>query len=518
MNTKKPLWKQGGFWYNISMNSTTLYQEYYNAKQLKLPLTYEIKIPYDSEARTFDEVLRRINVEKYLVSRSPIGRTGYNPVNMLKLILFCHMEKITTLRGMAKAAQNDIRLMWITDETKPSHDTIKRFMEENLKGTIEDIFHEINQYLIEKEGINTKQLYIDGTKIEANANKYKFVWKKSIEKYKDKLYKKITKAIKRLNQQLELEGIFFPIQEIYTLEDISEIQSYVAKEAEKQGIKFVYGKGKHKEQTQRDYEEITEYSQKLAEYEEHLKTMGSNRNSYAKTDKDATFMHMKEDHMKNGQLKAGYNVQIGVADEYILHLDIFQDRSDYQTFIPFLEGYQKRYKEYPKYPVADAGYGGLKNYRYVLMNDMELYQKYSMYRKETKDKKYIEDPYRPVNFKKDEEGNYYYPTGEKLQFLWHSKKGHDVYEVPSNKSRVNINEELWSYQKKVRENLESELGIELRIQRSIQVEGTFGVLKEDFKFRRFRRRGIQNVRFEFILLAIGYNLSKYHNKKYRVTA
>jgi len=186
--------------------------------------------------------------------------------------------------------------------------------------------------------------------------------------------------------------------------------------------------------------------------------------------------------------------------------------------ILFLEGYYEAYGEYPKYPVADAGYGGLKNYRYVKSNHIEIVQKYTMYGKDTLDKKWIVDPARPVNFKKDAEGNYIDANGEKPIFRWHSKKGHDVYEAPISKKQYDINEELWAFQKEARENLVSDDGIELRIQRSIQVEGTFGVLKEDFRFRRFRRRGIQNVKFEFLLLAIGYNLSKHHNKKYRVTA
>ncbi|MFA7725458.1 MAG: IS1182 family transposase [Candidatus Izemoplasmatales bacterium] len=500
------------------MTNTQLHQEYYNAKQLKLPLDYEVLIPYDSEARTFDEVFRRIDIKKYLVEGSPIGRTGYNPVNMLKLILFCQMEKITSLRGMAKAAQNDIRVMWLADEMKPSHDTIKRFMDEQLKESIEDIFHDINRYLIGAEKIDKDIVYIDGTKIEANANRYQFVWKGSIEKFREKLMKKTTKVIERINQRLELEGVYFRIRDRYQPDDLNKIQAYLESEVERQEIKFVYGKGTRKSAIQREYEDIAVFLEKLTEYEKYLKIIGSDRNSCAKTDHDATFMRMKEDHMRNGQLKAGYNVQIGVADEYILHLDIFQDRSDYRTFIPFLEGYRQAYGEYPKYPVADAGYGGLKNYRYVKSNEMEIVQKYTMYRKDTTEKKYIEDPTRPVNFRKDEEGNYYDGAGEKLTFLWQSNKGHDVYEAPISKKRYDINEELWALQKEARENLESEWGIELRIQRSIQVEGAFGVLKEDFRFRRFRRRGLQNVKFEFLLLAIGYNLSKYHNKKHRVTA
>jgi hypothetical protein len=426
------------------------------------------------------------------------------------------MEKIKSLRDMEKAAQNDIRLMWLTDETKPSHDTIKRFIDDNLKGKIEEIFHDINQYLIKAEKIETSKLYIDGTKIEANANKYQFIWKGSIEKFRDKLYKKITKITNRINERLELEGVYFEMKETYQVEDIEKMEGYLIEEIEREAVQLVYGKGTRKSAIQRDYEAVLEQKTKLIEYNKHLAIIGEDRTSYAKTDHDATFMRMKEDSMKNGQLKAGYNVQIGVADEYILHVDLYQNRSDYKTFIPFLEGYHQAYQEYPKYPVADAGYGGLKNYRYVKLNKMEIVQKYSMYRKDTTDKKYIEDPTRPVNFKKDEEGNYYDANGEKLEYMWHSKKGHDVYEAPISKKRYDINEELWKYQKEARENLESDQGIKLRIQRSIQVEGAFGVLKEDFQFRRFHRRGLQNVKFEFILLAIGYNLSKFHNRKYRI--
>lgn len=498
------------------MQKPNYLQEYFNPKQLKLPLSFDIKIPFDSEARTFDEVFRRIDLEKYLVRKPTRGRNPYNPVNMLKLILFCQMENITSLRDMAKAAQHDIRIMWLTDELKPSHQTISEFMKHHLRENIETLFYDLNVYIVDKEKIDTERLYIDGTKIEANANKYKFVWKGSIEKFRDKLYQKITKQIEKLNEHYVEMGIFFPMYETYDLEYLKRIFDFLDQEVTKSLVSFVQGKGTRKTPLQRDYEKISEYYTKLFEYNRYIDIIGADRNSCARTDHDATFMHMKEDYMRNGQLKAGYNVQIGVSDEYILHLDIFQDRSDYQTFIPFLEGYHQRVGIYPKYPVADAGYGGLKNYRYLKINNMELYQKYTMYSKETNDKKYASDPKRPINFRKDEKGNFYDENGEKLNFLWHSKKGHDVYEVPSTKRRVDINEELWAFQKEVRENLTSELGIELRIQRSIQVEGAFGIIKEQMGFRRFKRRGIQNVKFEFMLVAIGYNLAKLHSKKYRI--
>ena len=270
------------------------------------------------------------------------------------------------------------------------------------------------------------------------------------------------------------------------------------------------GKGRDQEKTllQRDYEHISDYLTKLTTYLSHLDTMGSDRNSYAKTDSSVTFMHMKEDHMRNSQLKPGYNIQIGVSDEYILHLDISKERNDYKTFIPFLEGYHQIYGKYPKYPVADAGYGGLINYRFLKRKPDGALQKYSMYRKDTKDKKRMHNPYLAMNLKKDEDLNYIYPDGGTLKYLYRNKRGNDVYQIPGSEKKMEINEENLSYQREAIKNLQSNLGIELRIQRSIQVEGAFGVIKDVFKVRRFRRKGTQNVELEFFLTAIGYNLSK----------
>lgn len=497
------------------MSSTQLDQIYFNPKQLKLPLLLETKISFDSEVRTFDEVFSKIGVEKYLVlDKDNRGRIGYNPVKMLKLILFCQMEKIQSLREMEKAAKNDIRIMWLTDELMPSHQTIKTFIDRYLKKSIEDIFYELSKYLIEKEKINTEVLYIDGTKIESRANRYTFVWRGSVEKFRDKLYKKITKEINKLNETYKYEGLFFNVYEEYDEEYLGSIKSFLKREIQTNNIELKQGKGKHKTAIQRHYEYISEYLDKIIEYKKHLEIMGPNRNSYSKTDLGATFMRMKEDYMLNGQLKPGYNVQIGVSDEYILHLDISSERNDYSTFIPFLEGYYKKYGSYPRYPVADAGYGGLTNYRYLKLNNMELYQKYSMYDKDMNDKKRINDPYNTFKLIKDGD-DYLTPNGDRLIFQYKRKYGSYVYLLPNGKHKE-INDEYLEYQKEVIKNLNSELGIELRIQRSIQVEGAFGVIKDVFKLRRFRRTKTENVKLEFFLTAIGYNLSKYHNKKFRI--
>ena len=220
--------------------------------------------------------------------------------------------------------------------------------------------------------------------------------------------------------------------------------------------------------------------------------------------------------MQNQQLKPSYNLQIGVSDEYIMHLMISSERSDFNTLIPFLEGYKKTYDKYPKYPVADSGYGSLVNYRYLKLNGMELYQKYSMYEKDTSDKKYLNDEYRPHNYIKLGEKEYKTKSGEKLVYQYTDKFDKDYYFSAKLGKNKMIHEENLNYQKEAINNLKSELGIELRVQRSIQVEGAFGVIKQNYGIRRFRRKGNLKVELEMTLTAIGYNLLKCHNKRYRI--
>ncbi len=159
---------------------------------------------------------------------------------------------------------------------------------------------------------------------------------------------------------------------------------------------FVHGRGHRKTTLQRNYEKLAKYRDKLSEYIEKLSVCGDDRNSYSKTDHSATFMRMKRDYMGNDQLLPAYNVQIGVADEYIAVVDVNHYRSDMDCFEPLMEKFKSIYGFYPKYPIADAGYGSYNNYIYCQEHGMEKFMKFSMYQKETHDEKYRNDPFRAV--------------------------------------------------------------------------------------------------------------------------
>ena|GEM_PF-1249799 len=209
----------------------------------KLPLDLNIIIPFDSEARTFGEVFNTVEIGKYLVKDyNRKGRNPYNPLMMLKLILFYHMEKIHSLRAMEKAVKNDIRIMRLTDNLQPSHNVISQFINEHLSSSIEDIFLEINNFLILTENIDTSKIYINGTKIESRANKYTFVWRKSYEKYLDKLQIKVSKSFTKLNDYFMYEQISFPLKGEYEVADLKTVVSFLRNTIINQNIHFLWAR------------------------------------------------------------------------------------------------------------------------------------------------------------------------------------------------------------------------------------------------------------------------------------
>lgn len=503
------------------------------------PVFFEDCLDLRDPVKQFDRLMEEAGIEQYVraeMGRRP-GRPGYNPVNMLKTILFGYMnEGSISLRKLEDNCRVNLRYQYLMDGEKPSYRSFGYFIED-LKVGIEDLFYGITKEITESEGVDLKHLYIDGTKLEANANKYTFVWKKSTEKNRYKLFGRITELLKEINDELRYEGLKLEAKSEYIPEELdgmlrAYLDHYGLKESE-----FPHGKGRHKTKQQRKAEQLQKYIRKLGEYGEKLRICGEDRNSYSKTDPGATFMRMKRDHMRNDQTLPGYNIQIGVADEYVVVADIYRYRNDQDCFQPLMEKFREQYGRYPRYPVADAGYGSYNNYLYCEEKGMEKMMKFSMYEKTVKDKEYQENPFRAENFGRDEDGNPICPNGKRFLFS-HRKtvpgncygRQMEIYtcedcsgcpyaerckKTDKNRS-INLNEELSSIHKEVLENLESIHGAYLRMNRSIQAEGAFGVIKQDRKYRRISRRGHENVRLEIFLVLLGYNLYKYCRKQTRL--
>ena len=439
-----------------------------------------------------------IDLSKYLknVPEYITGRNRYNPVDMLKTVLFAFADNgYCSLRKLEDNCKVNMRYMYLMNWKTPSYRTFGYFINEVLAESAEAIFQDINQAIFTQEKVDLSHLYIDGTKLEANANKYSWVWKKATEKSRYRLFAKIT-----------------------TLLDEAA---------------FVPGRGRRKTIRQRHYECLQAYMRKLEEYRKKLTICGDERNSYARTDHSATFMRLKRDYMGNDQLLPAYNIQIGVADEYIAVADVSHCRSDMDCFVPLMEKFRGLYGFYPEYPVADAGYGSYNNYLYCEEHGMKKYMKFTMFDKESKNRKYRENPYRAENFHIDPDGVMRCPNGKAFHFRYRKNvKGNkygrqeEVFEcedctdcpyaseckkTPKNRT-VRINQELTAMHREVLDNLNSIHGALLRMNRSIQAEGTFGVMKYDRRYKRIVRRGINSVRLEVFLVSIGHNLYKLCNK------
>lgn len=498
----------------------------YKPVQLILPVNYEHIINDCDPVVSFKEVVGGLNLRKF-IKTSLKGRQDYDPEIMLHLILFGFMENIRSLRKLEQACRVDIRFMYLSGGIKPSFMAFQRFIDHKLTESIDDIFYAINQFLIQKENINTDVIYVDGTKIEANANKYTFVWKKSILNYQEKLYLNISKACLSINNLFKFN---FPVKDTYRIEDLKLICNVLEHEVDRLKIEFVYGKGHRKTPHQRYYEQFNDFKDKLIAYENHIKICGD-RNSYSKTDHDATFMHGKEDYYnKTGIFKPYYNIQIGVSDEYILHYGVYPNPTDTKTWIPFFNTFYYRYGFYPKKPVADAGYGSYDNYMYNLEHKMALTMKYHMFTKENENK-FKKQKYNIKNMKSthdqimSEDGHVYnyshdyenrkglYP---RIIQVYHHSHWNDSYKEDKVPKTIGKDVALLDMQKTVQENLKSDEGCQLRIRRSIEVEGAFGELKSNSDYTRIQRRGKKGVQTEIALVLIGYNLRKYHAKKHRV--
>jgi transposase len=508
------------------------YTSNYTVNQLILPLEVGVVIAKDDPMWTFLRVMEGVpmtNLFRHTVS----GRQEYDPRMMMHLVLFAYMNQIYSLRKMEEVCRTDLRFIFLSRGAQPSHMAFQRFISEGLATKIDTLFADVVKTLVEMESIDTDVLYLDGTKIEANANKFTFVWKKAVEGYRTHLYAKIDQEIQMYAEAENDASILNYQRSTYTAYDVKEIRQRTWTELGNQPL--VNGKGTRKSPKQRRYEAFSAFHEKLKEYEAKIACCGEDRNSYSKTDPDATFMHMKEDYyMKTGIFKPGYNLQIGVSDEYILALAVSQHRSDARTFIPLMEAVQQTLGHYPLTPVADAGYGFYENYRFCEDHGMELYLKYPHFALDNA-KPTAKQRYRARTWEKTEDGNLRCPEGRLLEaqpilatasgrpsqsFVCSSCEGclqkSNCTKSSGNRS-VTVNPKLVEYEQIARTNLQSPAGIQHRMNRSIQAEGAFGILKQNYGMDRFHRRGLKNVENEAKLVAIGFNLMKFHQKSFRIS-
>lgn len=486
-------------------------------------------IPGDGKVRLVCNIVERMELSPLLCTYSRRGRKPVlDPVTFLKILLFCYSEGIFQSRKIEDFLRYDIRGHFLlAGKRAPDHSTICRF-ENILVDHADHLLTEFVEQLVEEGHVDLKSLYIDGTKMEAVAGRYTFVWRKSVEKNQQRLKERITKEL-GLPERSPLGDVMAKVtQEFQRIRSICSAKK----------IAFVYGAGSRKTPEQRQYEYFKDVKEKFEAYQRHLQILGD-RNSYSKTDHDATFMRMKDDHMRNGQLKPAYNIQLATSGSFIVGVMGSQKANDLHTLKPFLEKMLPAYEGRVERIVADAGYESIENYAYLEDHQLEAYIKPSNHEFEKK-KKAKEDIGRRENMRYlEEEDVYLCHGGRKLlrrkDQVRKSRSGYeDVVRIYSCsecagcphsaaciKTRYNTNPDRKSiqysaafelYRYRSAHNIASEEGINHRLNRSIQAEGAFSKIKDGLRYDRFRHRSMKKTVSDMILVAMGINLNKLHSK------
>jgi len=500
----------------------------YTMNQLQLPLSFEDFIPKNHLVRVVNTVVDSLELKPLYDRYKEGGCPAYHPRMMLKVMIYSFSQKIYSSRQIAKALRENINFMWIAGGNKPDFRTINRFRLD-MKDIIEDVFYEILHLLIEKKYINLQNYFLDGTKIEANANKYTFVWNKSVSNYDRKLDEKIRAHLCEINRIVADENRIYLDQDLEETGENSRITASQVEAVIESIDKKLAENPKDKTLKKKTREFKKDILPRKQKYEASF-TAFKGRNSYSKTDPDATFMRMKEDAMLNGQLKPGYNIQIGTENRYIVGFTIHPNPTDTKTMIPHLEHLKSKLGKLPENIIADAGYGSEENYEYLEEQQLGSYVKYNKFHWEKK-KKNRENPYLSENLPYiPETDSFICRNGKQLKHVGNQKyvteagyeTRRDIYRCEdcsgclyatecknTEKPRtIRVSHRLNELKRKANENLCSEKGLKLRSQRVVEVEQVFGRIKGCWSFRRFHLRGTEKVKIEWGLLAIAHNITK----------
>ena len=506
-----------------------IFKAYHQRQAMLLPPNLEELIADNHPVRVVDDVLSKIDIRPLIRQYKTGGASSYHPGMLLKVLVYAYINNIYSSRKIEEALQQNIHFMWLSGMSMPDHNTINRFRGEKLKAPLQKIFTQVVQLLAAEGLLSLKEIYTDGTKIEANANRYTFVWGNAIKTNKEKMKLQLDELWKYAQSVAAEEmddtdpGDFDKIDRKKVEDTIAKIDAALQDKPIDKKVKQKLNYAKNK------------WPDALDKYEAQENIIGQGRSSYSKTDPDATFMRMKDDHMKNGQLKPGYNLQISSNQQYITHYTIHQATTDSTTLPSHLDDFKKQHTSKPKVVTTDAGYGSEENYDYLEQNEIEAYVKYNQFDREQNANIQSKRTFGADKLHYNAQQDYYVcPMGQHMEsigiytkktstgFLQQVKKyrAKNCSRCPLNGSchksqenrTIEINHNLNRLKLQASERLLSEEGIKKRKQRCHDVEPIFGNIKSNHGFKRFMLRGKAKVCVETGLLALAHNLRKKSNQ------
>lgn len=496
----------------------------YNQRQMMLlPPSLDELIEENHPVRIVDQVIDNVDDGVLVKQYKGGGTSSYHPRMLLKVMVYSYLCNIYSSRRMEAALKENIHFMWLSGMSRPDHNTLNRFRSEKLKDVLKEIFAQVVMMLVDSGHVSLKDVYVDGTKIEANANRFTFVWGNAIKTSKARIAEQLN-DLWAYTQKVAQEEMGDDTPTDFTPIDPEKVEETIAKID--QALK---GKDVSKEVKQKLNYARKHWPDNLRRYQRHEQILDG-RKSYSKTDPDATFMRMKEDYMKNGQLKPGYNLQIATNNQFILSYSLHHNANDTNTLASHLEQFEDLYGQYPEVVTADAGYGSEENYSILANKGIEAYVKYSYFDKD-QSKRAVKSPYRLENMPYDAQADSYFcPGGQVLKHVGARNRISDngyrqtlqIYQATNcqdcplkeqcskkGDNRIfEINHRLNLYKTKVYAMLNSEEGLYHRSKRPVDVEPVFGNIKHNKGFKRFNLRGKGKAEVETGLLAIAHNLKK----------
>ncbi len=497
------------------------FKTYDQSQAMLLPPDLDELIAKNHPVRVINAVLDSLDIDGIIKKYKGGGTSSYHPRMLLKVLVYSYICNEYSSRRIEELCRRDVQFMWLAGMSTPDHNTINRFRSEKLKDVLKSVFTQIVTLLVNSGHIALKDINVDGTKIEANANRYTFVWGNAIKTNKEKM------AVQLEQLWNYAEGVAAEELKDKRPTDFAATDP----EAVKQTIADINAALKDK-QVDKKVKQKLNYAARnwpatTAKYNEQQKILDG-RNSYSKTDTDATFMRMKEDHMKNGQLKPGYNVQISSEDQIIVNYTLHPNPTDTLTLPAHIQDFKQQLNTTPGTLTADAGYGSEQNYQTLEEEGIEAYLKYNYFDKEQQGK--VNEFSGERLYYNAGEDYIVCPMGQHMQNIgtykqknksgfeqtitrYQAKNCHGCpmrgvcHKSKSNRS-VELNHNLIRLKKKAAENLRSEEGIKKRKKRCCDVEPVFANWKQNKNFRRFLLRGKTKVEVEIGLLSLAHNFQK----------
>ena len=516
-----------------------MYQDYITG-QTEFVLNYDYNVPQTHIVRLIsafvDSVPQEVLLEENIATT---GRPSSHPAILLKIILFAYSRKVYSGRQIETMLEENLPMRWLAQDHTYSYHTINNFRQsQHANNLIKRAFVYFSLALTDHGLVKSDAVFIDGTKVEADANKYSFTWKKAVEKHHAKLREKVSQLYEELVEKRVVQAMAPELVE--TANGMALMAEDLEKEIDKldeeiaQEPKVIKG-GSVRKRQRRSLKKLSRQLRKdlipRAQKYEEAEDIFQGRNSFSKTDHDATFMCMKEDPMKNRELKPGYNLQIATHNQFVLDYALYPNPTDTRTLVPFLNQFHGI--NFFDHIVADAGYGSEYNYTMILDQfEKQPVIPYTTYQKEQK-LRFKSDPTNIQNWYYNSEDDYFIDhLGIHFSFYRYSKRidkygfkrDYKLYQAdkyqptaqldklaktPSGRQRqVQVNATWNYYKEKVKETLSSGAGRAIYRRRKFDVEPVFGRMKRDFGVRRTHLRGQKAVENDLGLVLMAMNLTK----------